>query len=141
MQEDIWVDIYRTVNHALADILLQRDEKSHTEEDVDRFAEFLTRGRNDAVKMMWASGNPRYVVGKGRIEGISKDHKYREEHLSRLGQMLDQKTIAAGQKSIGASESQCKQFGLPGFKQLNQSRQRLLLGDCEFDTHIKQLEE
>lgn len=136
----LWIGDYRTINHALAGILMGRDNKDHSEDELNKFAEYLTAGRNKAVCMLWDSGKEVYVLGKGHIEAITNNPEDRDEHLSRIGQMLDQKKIATGRKSRGATETQCKEFGLPGFKQLNQSRQRLLLGDSEFDVHIKQIE-
>ena len=137
----IWIGEHRTINHAFADILMKRDGKNHNENALNKFAEYLDAGRLKAINDLWESGNKRYVLGKSRIEAITNNPDDEEEHLSRLGQQLDQKTIGVGKKSRGSTEKQCKQFGLPGFKQLNQSRQRLLLGDYEFETHIKQLEE
>jgi len=138
-QEDIWIGEYRTINHSLATILMERDGKNHSKEKIDKFAEYLAAGRNKAVCMLWDSGKEVYVLGKGRIEAITCNPDDKEEHLSRIGQMLDQKNIATGRKSRNATESQCKQFGLPRFKQISQSRARLLLGDSEFHVHITQL--
>lgn len=140
MQEDLWIGACRTINHSLATILMSRDGKNHNEEEIDKFAEYLNAGRNKAICMLWDSGIEVYVLGKGRIEAITKSADDKEEHLSRIGQMLDQKKIATGRKSRGATETQCKQFGLPERKQLKQSGQRLLLGDSDFETHIRQLE-
>jgi len=138
--KELWVGECKTINHALASLLMLRDGKKHSKEKLNRFAEYLDGGRNKAIKDLWASGNPRYVLGKGRIEAITSNPDDLEEHLSRIGQMLDQKKIATGQKSIGATDKQCKQFGLPERKELNSSRQRLLLGDSDFDVHVKAIE-
>ncbi len=137
--KELWVGDNRTINHALAKLIMFRDGREHTEQELDRFAEYLDGGRNNAIKMLWASGNRRYVLGKGRIEAITNNPEDLEEHLSRIGQMLDQKKIATGQKSIGATKEQCKQFGLPERKEIDSSSQRLLLGDCNFDAHIKSI--
>lgn len=115
---------------------MARDSKNHSEEEIDKFAEYLAAGRNTAICMLWDSGKEVYVLGKGHIEAITSNVDDKEEHLSRIGQMLDQKKLATGRKSRGATETQCKQFGLPERKQLKQSGQRLLLGDSDFETHI-----
>lgn len=138
--KEIYVGDCRTINHTLAKILMNRDGKKHSEKSINDFAEFLSRGRNTAIKMLWASGNERYVLGKGRIEAITSNPADRDEHLSRLGQQLDVKKIAIGHKSKGATEKQCKEFGLPGWKEISSSRQRLLRGDINIDIHLKEIE-
>jgi len=138
--KEIWVGDCRTINHALAKLLTLRDGRNHTEKEIARFAEYLDGGRNKAIKDLWRSGNPRYVLGKGRIEAITNNPDDAAEHFSRRGQMLDQKIIATGQVTIGATKEQCKQFGLPERKEIESSSQRLLLGDCNFDAHIKAIE-
>ena len=138
--KEIYIGEHRTINHALASILMARDGKKHSERELSRFAEFLDRGRNKAIKMLWASGNERYVLGKGRVEAITASPTDKAEHLSRLGQQLDVKRIAVAMKSKGATENQCGQYGLPGWKEITSSRQRLLLGDSDFEGHIKKIE-
>lgn len=141
MQEgNLWISKHQTINHALSVILIKRDGDKHTKENINNFAEYLSRGRDEAIKILWASGNERYVLGKGRIEAITNNPDDRDEHLSRIGQMLDHRRIAAKSKSLGVVPEKCKQFGLPLPKELKQSSQRLLLGDSDFNIHLKNIE-
>jgi len=138
MQEgSIWIGENQTINHALAAILMKRDGNKHNKKALKDFAEYLSRGRDMAIRILWASGNKRYVLGKGRIEAITNNPEDEEEHQSRIGQMLDQRKIAAKSKTLGATTEQCKQFGLPLGKEIKQSSQRLLLGDSDFDKSIE----
>lgn len=136
-----WIEICRgnnqTVHHTLSIILANRDDRPYTKKQIDKWAETLATGLNQAIKMLWASGNERYVVGIGRIERITNNPFYRIEHFRRIGHMLDQRKLAAKAKSFGATLEQCREFGLPLPKELKESSKRLLLGDTDFDVHLK----
>ena len=129
--KEIHVGEHRTINHALAVILISRDSKKHGEKEVNRFAEYLSAGRNKAIMKLWKSGNRRYVLGSKRIEAITANPEDETEHLARMGQMLDAKKIATSCKSLGATTEQCNQFGLPKQREIKASSQRLLLGDTD----------
>ena len=139
-----WIEIclgkYKTIHHALATTLTERDGKRYTEKQIDLWAKSLATGLSQAIKMLWASGNERYVTGIGRIERITNDPFYRIEHFRRIGHMLDARKWGAKSKSFGATLEQCKDYGLPLPKELKESSRRLLLGDCDFDIHLKNIE-
>ena len=136
----IWRKQHNTIDTALALIIMSRDGKNHSEKEIQDFAEYLSHGRNQAIDMLWASGNERYILGHGRIEAITNNPEDREEHFSRQGQMLDQRKMGARRKSYSATPKQIKQFGLPTGTEIKQSSRRLLSGNVNFDTHIKMME-
>ncbi len=135
--KELYAGEHKTINHALAVMLISRDSKKHGEKEINRFAEYLSGGRNKGIIMLWKSGNERYITGPWRIEAITANPDDKEEHLSRMGQMLDTKKIAIGHKSSSATMEQRKQFGLPGQKEIGQVKKRLLLGNVEAIVSVK----
>lgn len=137
---DISLNGQATISKTFSVELLNRDGDGHTEEEINSFARYLEAGRDKALDMLRKAGIVIYVVGESRIECMSKDIKYKEEHLRRIARMLDQKKMATFKKSPGATNEQRKQWGLPGIKEIKQSSQRLLLGDSEFETHLETID-
>lgn len=130
---------YTTISKTFSAELLNRDGENHTDEEVDNFAKHLEAGRDEALNVLREAGIEVYVVGESRIELMSTDPKYEEEHLRRIARMLDQKKLASFKKTPGATKKQRKDFGLPGPEEIATSSQRLLLGDSDFEVHLKRI--
>lgn len=134
-------ELEKTINHSLSIILLKRNSENLTEESVNTLAEYLERGRNKAIDMLWDSGLEIYVVGqKVTIEGITIDKKYRADHFKRMADMLGARHIGVGRKSTTATKDERKDYGIPTVREITHIKRHLLLGDGCSEVSIKQIE-
>lgn len=134
-------ELEKTINHSLGIVLLERNGERLTEQKVNELAEYLERGRNKAINMLWDNGLEIYVVGKkNTIDGITIDKEYREDHFKRMGDMLGWRHLGVGRKSTTATKDERKDYGIPTVREITTIKRHLLLGDSVTDVAVKQVE-
>lgn len=140
---DLWLNGEPTIDCALGAYLLQ-DEEYPSDDDRHRAIKDCVKNRHldgvnrlEAIRRLREGGMELFVVGESRIEGITKDPKFRDESNRRLTRQLDQKKIATAKNVQGATTEQAREWGIPGRPELNRAKKRLLLGNAEAGVTVK----
>ena len=101
---------------------------------IAKFAKLLDGGRGHAIKKLYQEKKEVYTVApQGRIELLSRDRKYRNGHLSRLGKLKAARDVSTFILSGETTPDERRRYVLPSPAAKN-SAQKLLFGESDETT-------